>query len=185
MATSLLHQSAPSHERTLWNLGTAGQVASGASEADIISVIAGERITCMALPQPEDLTSLVLRTDFSNDAAWDAVRAAIDGADVHRSATYVSDPLFTGVSVQALVDEDAAADDDKLFYLFLADTTTMIDAEHPLLAVDLYDEPGRTFRVPPRWYAEISANLTISNMDFAEFADATDGSGAYRGFSDD
>jgi hypothetical protein len=42
-------------------------------------------------------------------------------------------------------------------------------------------QPGRTFRLPPRWYADVSANLTIANMDFAEFADATDASGTFRG----
>ncbi|MFD6753531.1 DUF6924 domain-containing protein [Micromonospora gifhornensis] len=44
------------------------------------------------------------------------------------------------------------------------------------------DEPGRTFRVPPRWYAEVSANLSIANMDFADFADSVDASGAFQGF---
>nr|WP_089013655.1 hypothetical protein [Micromonospora inositola] len=61
----------------------------------------------------------------------------------------------------------------------------MADDEHPLLAVDLYDEPGRTFRVPPRWYAEVSANMSIANMDFADFADAADESGTFRGFEGD
>ncbi|MGW3495740.1 DUF6924 domain-containing protein [Streptomyces sp. NPDC001020] len=137
----------------------------------------------MALPEPEDLTSLILRTDFSNDAAWELVRAALDGADEYPHATYVSDRSFKGVSVQALVDADAAADDDeKLCYLFVADTITMTDEEHPLMAVDLCDEPGRTFRVPPRWYADVSANLTIANMDFAEFADTAGASGTFRGF---
>jgi hypothetical protein len=59
---------------------------------------------------------------------------------------------------------------------------TMTDEEHPLLAVDLYTEPDRTFRLPPRWYADVTANLTSANMDFAEFADATDGSGTFHGF---
>jgi hypothetical protein len=139
-----------------------------------------------ALPQPDDLTSLVLRTDFSDDTAWDLLQAAIDSASADRHATYVSDPTYAGVAVQALVDTDAAAsDDDKLTYLFLADAATMTDAEHPLLAVDLYTQPGRTFRLPPRWYADVSANLTIANMDFAEFADATDESGMFRGFDGD
>jgi uncharacterized protein DUF6924 len=57
----------------------------------------------------------------------------------------------------------------------------MADGEHPLLAVDLMDEPGRTFRVPPRWFADVSANLCIANLDFDEFADAVDASGTYRG----
>jgi hypothetical protein len=87
------------------------------------------------------------------------------------------------VTIQELIDADAAAaDDDKLTYLFIADATTMDDAERSLLAVDLYEEPGRTFRLPPRWYADVSANLSIANMDFNEFADAADEYGTYRGF---
>ncbi|UQA92400.1 DUF6924 domain-containing protein [Streptomyces halobius] len=35
----------------------------------------------MPLLRPDDLTSLVLRTDFNDDASWDAVRAAVDAAD--------------------------------------------------------------------------------------------------------
>jgi hypothetical protein len=88
------------------------------------------------------------------------------------------------VSVQAPVHVDAAArDGKKLTYLFLAGAATMTDDEQPLLAVDLSLEPGRTFRVPPRWYADVSDNLAIANMGFAEFADAADGLGTYRGFA--
>ncbi len=140
----------------------------------------------MPLPAPKDLTSTVLRTDFSDDATWSAVQAAIDAADGCPHATYVSDSRFTDVSIQALIDEEAATEeDDRLTYVFLADATTMNDPSSPLLAVDLYDEPGRTFRVPARWYPEISANLSIANMDFADFADAADGSGTFRGWGDD
>src|SRR5256886_907260 len=98
----------------------------------------------MLLPQPVDLTSLVLRTDFSADPAWELLQAAIDSSDEYPSDTYVSEPAYAGVTVQALVDADAeASDDDKLTYLFLADATTMIDDEQPQLAVDLYTGPGR------------------------------------------
>ena len=137
----------------------------------------------ISLPQPDDLTSLVLRANFSDDVAWDVLQAAIDSSSGYHNATYVSDPTYAGMTVQELVDADAAtSDDDRLTYIFVADAITMIDDEHPLLAVDLYSQPGRTFRVPPHWYADVSANLTIANMDFAEFADATDGSGTFRGF---
>ncbi|MFF5225474.1 DUF6924 domain-containing protein [Dactylosporangium sp. NPDC000521] len=132
----------------------------------------------LPLPQPDDLSSLVLRTDFTDDAAWAEVLAAV-GDD---GATYVSDRRYAGVTIQALVDVDAAAaEDDKLTYLFIADAATMADAERRLLAVDLFDEPGRTFRVPPSWYADVSANLSIANLSFWEFADAADESGTYRG----
>jgi uncharacterized protein DUF6924 len=138
----------------------------------------------VSLPQPDDLASLVLRTDFSDDEAWAEVQAAID-TEVS-GATFVSDPAYDGVSIQALVDADAAAsEDEQITYLFLADATTMRDDERPLLAVDLWREPGRTFRVPARWYMDVSANLSIANMDFDEFADAVDEDGAYRGFGED
>ncbi|MGW0434685.1 DUF6924 domain-containing protein [Micromonospora sp. NPDC003197] len=133
-------------------------------------------------PLPPITTSLVLRVDFTEDAEWDVLKAALIAEDLH-TATFVSDPQYDGVSIQDLVQADAgAADNDKLTYVFLADTTTMADEEHPLLAVDLYDQPGRTFRTPPRWYADISANLSIANMNFAEFADRADTSGTFRGF---
>ncbi|BCJ63114.1 DUF6924 domain-containing protein [Polymorphospora rubra] len=133
------------------------------------------------LPQPADLTSLVLRTDFADDDAWHALQEQIGLLDRHPHATFVSDPAYAGITAQAVVDIDAAAGDDKLTYLFLADATTMTDDENPLLAVDTYDEPGRTFRLPVRWYADVSANLAIGNVDFADFADAADGAGTYQG----
>ncbi|MFE5941985.1 DUF6924 domain-containing protein [Streptomyces sp. NPDC056480] len=139
----------------------------------------------MPLPQPDDLTSLVLRADFGDDGAWGAVRAALDAAGDHPHATYVSEPRFAGVGVQDLVAEEAAADeDDQIVYVFLADEARMKDPGHTLLAVDLSDEPGRTFRVPARWFPDISANLSIANVDFADFADAADGSGTFRGFDE-
>ncbi|MEU8677649.1 hypothetical protein [Streptomyces sp. NPDC048560] len=139
----------------------------------------------MTLPSPDDLTSLVLRVDFADDAAWDAVREALDAPYEGSSATCVSDVRFDGVSVRMLMDEDSAAEgDDKVFYLFLADRTTMTDPSYPLLAVDLSDEPGRTIRVPVEWYPDISTNLSICNMDFADFADSADGSSTFRGFGD-
>lgn len=61
----------------------------------------------------------------------------------------------------------------------------MADPAHPLLAVDLTEEPGRTFRVPAQWFPDVSANLSIANMGFAEFADAADDSGTFLGFGDD
>jgi hypothetical protein len=133
----------------------------------------------LSLPQPDDLTSLVLRVDFSDDAVWAQIQEVIDD-----EATWVDDPRWAGTTVQALVDaEAAAADGDKLIYVFVADSTTMTDPERPLLVVDLADEPGRTVRVPPPWFEDISANLALGNLDFEEFAEVTDASGTYRGMT--
>ncbi|MFB9605656.1 DUF6924 domain-containing protein [Streptomyces roseofulvus] len=49
---------------------------------------------------------MVLRTDFGDEGAWDAVRAAFDAAGgAHRHATYVSELCFAGVEVHALTAE--------------------------------------------------------------------------------
>ncbi|MBL7255824.1 DUF6924 domain-containing protein [Paractinoplanes lichenicola] len=129
-----------------------------------------------SLPEPEDLTSLVLRTDFADDRAWAALREAVGDDD----ATFVDDRRYEGVTVAELVEADRAAPDvEKVVYVFLADGTTMTDAERPLLAVDLHD--GRTLRLPPRWFEDMSANLCLGNVDFDEFAGSADESGTYRG----
>ncbi|WP_430625800.1 DUF6924 domain-containing protein [Streptomyces sp. NBC_01264] len=36
------------------------------------------------------------------------------------------------------------------------------DPAHPLLAVNLWIEPGRTFRAPARWFPDASANLGLA-----------------------
>ncbi|CAL9412083.1 hypothetical protein SUDANB6_01671 [Streptomyces sp. enrichment culture] len=139
----------------------------------------------MPPPAPKDPTSTVLRTGFSDDAARVSVRAAIDAADGYPHATYVGDPRFTGVSSQALIDEEAATEeDDEPTHVFLADATTMTGPSSSLPAVGLHDEPGRTFRVSARWDPEISADPSIASMDFAGFAGAADGSGTFRGWDD-
>ncbi|WP_157858082.1 hypothetical protein [Streptomyces durhamensis] len=38
----------------------------------------------MDLPQPDDLASLVLRTDFSSEAAWETLQAAFNGSGDYR-----------------------------------------------------------------------------------------------------
>jgi hypothetical protein len=53
------------------------------------------------------------------------------------------------------------------------------------LFVDLNEfnqQVGRTFRSVPQEVEPIVANLSISNMDFFEFADRADADGVFRGF---
>jgi hypothetical protein len=47
---------------------------------------------------------------------------------------------------------------------------------------DMYHDPGRTFRVIPSEMWGVENNLSLSNMDFFEFADAADEDGVFRGF---
>lgn len=138
------------------------------------------RLSGLALPAIPG--ALVLRADFSDDAAWDRVCAASAAQTPEgfmASLSFVSDPAFTG-----LTGEQAAALTSPSFrtFLFLVDHVTVTDPEMPLVAVDLHDEPGRWFRVIPGRMPDIENNLSLANMNFREFADGADPDGVFRGF---
>lgn len=109
----------------------------------------------MPLPQPNGLTSLVLRTDFTDDRAWEALRAVL-GAD----ATCVDDVRYDGVEVGALLSED-------LHHVFLADG--LAQREHLLLALDLADLVGATLRVPVGVFAQVSAYLSSGAAELEDY----------------
>jgi len=134
-------------------------------------------------PLPKTKHSLVLRTDFSDDAAWEAVCAAIQEPNPEGFKAYVdciSDPAYAGLTVEQLV-ALAPKGGDRTF-AFLIDRVTLTNPEWPVLVVDLYDEPGRSFRVIPRETWGVENNLSLANMDYYEFADSVDPDGVFRGF---
>ncbi len=146
------------------------------------------------IPQTEN--ALVLRTDFSDDEAWESICAAIrepwylDGVwevvDARANVDFRSDRAYDGIEVQqvlSLIPEDW---DHGLAhaFMFVVDSMTMSHPDHPVLAVDLVDERGRTFRVLPSQMPGVEINLSLANMDSAEFANAVDADGIFRGFAE-
>jgi hypothetical protein len=139
----------------------------------------------MPLPVPDEFHVLVVRTDFSDDVAWESV------CDIIRF-TNVEEYAPTLVTLEDRAYEGAGADelfrqaDPELAYFFIADSQTMNDPEQSLIVVDngtYSPHPGRTFRAVPAEVYSIDANLGISNMDFWEFADSVEADGVFRGFS--
>jgi hypothetical protein len=127
---------------------------------------------------------LVVRTDFSDDAAWKQVCARIEEPvdDFRAYVSFLDDHRFANLATEillALVSEDS----DHSFF-FVVDSLTVSSPEHPILAVDCLDQPGRTFRVVPREMWSVENNLSLSNMGFEEFAESVDEDGVFRGFSD-
>jgi hypothetical protein len=131
---------------------------------------------------PETENALVLRVDFSNATAWDSICSAIRElvSEFRAYVDCVSDPVFEGMSVEQLLAMNASSSFRS--YMFVVDQITLSHPEHPILVLDLFEEPGRTFRVIPSEMWGVENNLSIANMDFAEFADATDPDGIFRGF---
>lgn len=133
------------------------------------------------IPATED--SLVLRTDFSDESGWQQICAAIERpvGDFQARVTFVSDPEFAGLTVAQLV--AATSHDPNRSFAFLVDHTALSHPEHPILVVELEDEPGAFFRVIPSEMWSVENNLSLANMDFWDFADAADGDGIFRGFA--
>jgi hypothetical protein len=135
-------------------------------------------------PLPQSRAALVIRTDFSNHEAWEAIGAAIlrltkegFGAQVE----FVDDVAYRGATQEQLLDLVLEGEERPFFHM-IVDVVTVRSPEHPVLVVDLWREPGRDFRAVPAAVQSIENNLSIANMDFAEFADAVDEDGIFRGF---
>jgi hypothetical protein len=138
-------------------------------------------VPVVSLPRTDD--SLLLRTDFSDDAAWAALCEAVrepseEGFEVFVDC--VSDPAYHGLTVEQLVALWPQGDDRS--FAFVADRAAFASPERPVLVVDLCDEPGRTFRVVPRETWGVENTLSLANMDYCEFADNADPDGVFFGF---
>ena len=126
---------------------------------------------------------MVVRTDFSSEQVWVAVRElmlAETGDGFRAYVEIVDDAAFGGYEPDSVLASVGA--DYAYSFVIIADRTTMTDAEHPLLIVDLVHERGRSFRAIPPAVQGIENNLSIANMDFHEFADAVDQDGVFRDF---
>ena len=135
-------------------------------------------------PLVETENSLVLRTDFSDDAAWRAVCSAVQAPqgplEFRANLDFVSDREYEEATFAQLV-TSATEIADRAF-IFVVDRTAVTHIEHPVAVLDVSIEPGRSFRVVPSAMWSVENNLSIGNMDFEEFAGAVDADGVFRGF---
>lgn len=146
----------------------------------------------------------LVRTDFTDDSAWQSVLAAVmtpvdfggvPGGYVPRVVA-VDASEFDGATGAGL-GESFAPTEEVYGYVLLADSRSMNEAaaagEVTLGYVDLsvVDAEqaelmdsflGRTFRCAASAVASAESNLSISNMDFQEFADGVGSDGVFRGF---
>jgi len=135
---------------------------------------------------PKTANPLVIRTDFENQKAWETI------CELLRAPAHVGHEIFyayvefledgayrdlTKDELMAVVSEDCGHS-----FFFVVDKTAVSNPEFPILAVDLGEARGRSFRALPSQIQGIENNLSIANMGFEEFLDAVDGDGIFRGF---
>ncbi|MFE7975782.1 DUF6924 domain-containing protein [Streptomyces shenzhenensis] len=130
---------------------------------------------------PCTVEALVVRTDFSADGAWDAVREALFSSSKDGflpNVALVDDLQYEGLTPDQTLDLIPADYQHPL--VVLADSVTVASTERPLLVVDL--RTGRRVRVAAAELWSIENNLSGANMDFDEFTNAVDDDGVFRGF---
>ncbi|WP_328875987.1 hypothetical protein OHT76_41190 [Streptomyces sp. NBC_00287] len=152
----------------------------------------------------DEFDALVIRTDFDDAAAWQAVAAALaqpwgDNGEFEASVYLIDDPAWAELGPDEVL--NAVRRDENLSVVFLADRVTMQSVHHALLALDIAEDedddldpmyyqelidspPPREFRTVPAGVHAVHGNLSIGNMDFAEFAEAAfaDPDRIYRSF---
>ena len=139
---------------------------------------------------PDQNVSLLIRTDFTDDALWRETAVAAGApvpteydVDFQAAITCIDHPDNDGLTVPKLLELIGS---DPPYYVFLADHETIVNPEHPIVAVDTGPEgPGRnrgqTIRVIPEQMWSIENNLSLANMSFGDFVRTTDPDGVYRG----
>jgi len=100
------------------------------------------------LPNTKEV--LVLRTDFSNDKQWDKICGLITQSGkefgFEPNVEFLSDTKFERLKNEQLLHRNESY---THLYIFMVDSTTINHNEHPILCIDLYDNPGESFRVIP------------------------------------
>jgi hypothetical protein len=131
---------------------------------------------------PKTKNPLVLRTDFSDQAAWEAICATIrePAGDFRAYVEFLDDVGYGGITKAQLL--GLVPENYGHSFVIVADRTAISLPDHPLLIVDLYEGSGREFRAIPSQIQGIENNLSIANMGFEEFAESADESGVFRGF---
>jgi hypothetical protein len=133
-------------------------------------------------PIPETREAAVIRTDFSDDAKWNAICAEIEEpvGDFKAYVEFVNDPEYSALTPEQIL--LLVPPTWHHSFLFIVDAMSLSHPDHPILVIDLYTDRGRTFRVIPREMWGVENNLSLANMDFVEFAESVEADGIFRGF---
>jgi hypothetical protein len=135
---------------------------------------------------PGAFASYLVRTAYSDEASWHAVRdAVLSDANEYGylpDLFVVDDPAYDGLGASEVA--AAVAPDHISSFVVVVDADALSDPAQAVLVVDLRTDVA-PFRCLPRAVAEISSNQSISNVNLSEFARSVDASGVFRGFWED
>ena len=126
----------------------------------------------------------LVRADFTDQVAWEQICRAVlvdpDSPDENGQVGFVivDDIELDGLTPARLLELEPHEGGGD----FLVDHQTMSHPDRPVVAVDVADEPGRSFRLIPTAVQSFAVNMLLANMDFDDFANSVDADGIFRGF---
>jgi hypothetical protein len=124
----------------------------------------------------------LVRTHYGDDAGWAALVAAVgtpspdDGFLAY--VEIIDDPAFDDADPAGFAMDDSNGNAHAL--IIIADAAAQTAPEFPLLCLSTQD--GWSVRVIARELWSIQNNLSLANMDAAEFVRVADEDGVFRGF---
>jgi hypothetical protein len=131
---------------------------------------------------PITTNALIIRTDFSNQGAWENITAKMKHPDEPFvfNMELLDDRAYQGFAVEQLM--AALPNEYPHSFMVVVDSIALSQRDQPTLVVNLLEQRGHIFRALPSQVAGIGNNLSIANMGFEEFAGAVGEDGVFRGF---
>ncbi|MET7685612.1 hypothetical protein [Streptomyces sp. NPDC005423] len=123
----------------------------------------------------------LVRTCFSDEQSWQALLTEVatpTEEDFLANLDIVDDLAYRGLSAQRM----ASLTPSGTKLVVLADDTALAAPEKPLLVIRTGTGRHDELRVIAAELWSIENNITWANMDWADFTDAADEDGVFRGF---
>ena len=138
------------------------------------------KLSMKQIPEPENAP--VLRTDFSDQMAWEKIcKEILEPVGIFHfraNVEFIDDIDFAGITKDQLL--EILPTDYNHSFIVVVDQIAISHPEHPLLIIDLFERSVREFRALASQIAGIENILSIANMDFEEFADSVDEDRVFR-----
>ncbi|MFF3574620.1 DUF6924 domain-containing protein [Nocardia jiangxiensis] len=158
---------------------------------DAIPVAPARPLTPAALEAVFNTRSTpIVRTDFSDDDAWERA-----WRDITRLRKYWDDEVVLDGTLVALPEFDGwtgadlatmLSEVDMHAVVLTVDAVTLASPEHPVLVTELDPEPAekqdepRSFRATPHALLDAVLQLSIANFDWEDFSESVDEDGILR-----
>ncbi|MER5201146.1 DUF6924 domain-containing protein [Streptomyces sp. NPDC002755] len=126
-------------------------------------------------------TTPLVRTCFSDEQSWQALLLAVSTPteeDFLANLDIVDDSAYRGLSAERM----ASLTPPDVRLVVLADEAALAVPERPLLVLRTGAGRHEELRVIAAELWSVENNITWANMDWAEFTDAADEDGVFRGF---